>query len=109
MYVLILFIHILVCFGLMISILLQSGKGGSLAGAFGVGGGSQTLFGSRGATTFLTRATQWLGVTFFVTSLVLALISRGTSSAPRSLLQRTGAAGSPLRQGPAPAPAAPAS
>jgi preprotein translocase subunit SecG len=116
MYILILFVHVLVCFGLMVSILLQSGKGGSLAGAFGVGGGSQTLFGSRGATTFLTRATQYLGIVFFATSMVLALLSRNVSTQPKSLIrqdaQRRGRGEAPARPAPAtpaiPAPAAPA-
>ncbi|MBI5837215.1 MAG: preprotein translocase subunit SecG [Candidatus Eisenbacteria bacterium] len=116
MYVLILLVHILVCFGLMVSILLQSGKGGSLAGAFGAGGGSQTLFGSRGASTFLTRATQYLGITFFVTSVVLALLSRGAAVQPKSLIkqdtQRRGrpaaTAPAPARQAPTQAPATPA-
>jgi preprotein translocase subunit SecG len=106
MYILILFVHILVCFGLMVSILLQSGKGGSLAGAFGAGGGSQTLFGSRGASTFLTRATQWLGVVFFATSLSLALISKGTNVAPKSLLKQEAQHRGTAPSTPAPTPPA---
>ena len=85
---LLLVVHILVCVSLMISILLQSGKGGNMAAAFGVGGGSQTLFGGRGASTFITRATQILGAAFFVTSLSLAFMSRGTARQPRSLIQQ---------------------
>src|SRR5436309_15152160 len=65
-------IHIVVCLGLMASILLQSGKGGGLAGAFGAGS-SQTLFGGRGAATFLSRATTTLAVIFFVSSLTLGI------------------------------------
>jgi preprotein translocase subunit SecG len=112
MYVLILLVHILVCFGLMVSILLQSGKGGSLAGAFGAGGGSQTLFGSRGASTFLTRATQWLGVVFFATSMTLALLSKGAAVTPKSLIrqdaQHRGAASRAVPVPSAPAPTTPA-
>src|SRR5262245_38593599 len=85
---LLLVVHILVCVALMISILLQSGRGGNMAAAFGVGGGSQTLFGGRGASTFLTRATQVLGAAFFVTSLLLAFMSRGSVRQPRSLSQQ---------------------
>src|SRR5882672_5222302 len=70
-------LHIGVCIALMASILLQSGKGGGLAGAFGAGS-SQTLFGGRGAASFLSRATTVLSVVFFVTSLTLGLsASRG--------------------------------
>ena len=46
-------LHILVCFVLVIVIMLQSGNAADLAGAFG-GAGSQTAFGPRGATTFLS-------------------------------------------------------
>jgi preprotein translocase subunit SecG len=110
--------HILVCFALVTVVLLQSGKGGGLAGG-AFGGTAQTVFGGRGATDFLTRATMVLGALFFMTSLVLALMSTRASSS-RSLLQeeakRTNAsaprlpAGSqqegPLRQGSLPSPAA---
>ena len=78
-------IHIIACIALMISILLQSGKGGGLAGAFG-GGSSQTLFGGRGAAGFLSRATTTLAVIFFLTSLTLGL-SASRGSARRSLTQ----------------------
>lgn len=82
-------IHYITCFGMILVILLQSGKGGGLAGAFG--GGGSTIFGGRGAGTVLTRATMVLGAVFFVTSLGLALISAqggptGTS-AGKSLIQ----------------------
>ena len=66
-------IHYFTCFAMILVILLQSGKGGGLAGAFG--GGGSTIFGGRGAGTVLTRATMILGGLFFVTSLSLALIS----------------------------------
>jgi len=109
--------HILVCFALVTVVLLQSGKGGGLAGG-AFGGTAQTVFGGRGATDFLTRATMVLGALFFVTSMVLALMST-RSSASHSLLQeeakRTGTAAphlpagsqeGPLRQGSLPSPAA---
>jgi len=80
-------LHIVVCIGLMASILLQSGKGGGLAGTFGAGS-SQTLFGGRGAATFLSRATTALAVTFFLTSLTLGVnASRAGGTARRSLIQ----------------------
>src|SRR5882762_10760103 len=78
-------IHIVVCISLMVSILLQSGKGGGLAGTFGAGS-SQTLFGGRGAASFLSRATTTLAVLFFVTSLTLGLQASRTSGR-RSLIQ----------------------
>jgi preprotein translocase subunit SecG len=79
-------LHIGVCIGLMASILLQSGKGGGLAGTFGAGS-SQTLFGGRGAATFLSRATTALAVTFFLTSLTLGINAARSSGLKRSLIQ----------------------
>ncbi len=80
-------IHVISCVALIVSILLQSGKGGGLAGAFGQGS-SQTLFGGRGAATFLTRASTTLAVIFFLTSLTLGLTSsHRVSTAGKSLIQ----------------------
>src|SRR5262249_40067975 len=80
-------IHVLACIALMVTILLQSGKGGGLAGAFG-GGSSQTLFGGRGAASFRSRASTALAVIFFVTSLTLGLSATHQSAGGRgSLIQ----------------------
>jgi len=74
-------IHIIVCFVLIIAVLLQSGKSADLAGAFG-GGGSQTVFGPRGAANLLSRATTVCAILFMLTSLGLFMISAaGTKSA----------------------------
>lgn len=80
-------IHYITCFAMVLVILLQSGKGGGLAGAFG--GGGSTIFGGRGAGTVLTRATMILGALFFVTSLTLALLSTqgGGVGSSKSLIQ----------------------
>jgi preprotein translocase subunit SecG len=85
MIILIRVIHILVCFFLIIVVLLQSGKSGDIAAAFG-GMGSQTAFGPRGAATALSRATTWSAVIFMVTSITLSIfVSRRTG--PTSVLQ----------------------
>ena len=86
MYGLLLALHILVCFALVLVILLQSGKGGGLAGG-AFGGTAQTVFGGRGATDFLTRATMVLAACFFLSSVALAMLSTGTRGQARSLLQ----------------------
>jgi preprotein translocase subunit SecG len=73
-------IHIIVCFFLIIVVLLQSGKSGDIAAAFG-GMGSQTAFGPRGAATALSKATTWSTVIFMITSITLSVMaSRGGSS-----------------------------
>ena len=110
MYGVLLALHIVICFSLIVVVLLQSGKGGGLAGG-AFGGTAQTVFGGRGATDFMTRATMVLGAAFFVTSLVLALMSSGTGN-QRSLLQdaarkaaSTAPAQIPAQPGGQPAPA----
>ena len=87
MYAAVLAIHLVVCLSLIGVILVQSGKGGGLAGG-AFGGATQTVFGGRGATDFITRATIGLGVTFFITSLALALMtSNGGLKPTKSLIQ----------------------
>ncbi|MBM3307454.1 MAG: preprotein translocase subunit SecG [Candidatus Eisenbacteria bacterium] len=71
-------IHVLICALLMVVVLLQSGKGGGLAGAFGGAGGIGAVFGGQSAATFLTKATRYLAIGFMLTSLLLALMARGT-------------------------------
>ncbi len=59
-------------------VLLQTGKGADMGAAFG-GGSSQTLFGSTGASTFLTKATTIAAIVFMITSLALAYIYSHTT------------------------------
>ena len=66
-------LYVLVCFVLMLVILLQQGKGGDIASAFG-GGGSQAAFGARSGATVLSRATAIGAVLFIVGALVLGII-----------------------------------
>ncbi len=74
MSLLIVVIHIVVCIALIMIVLLQTGKGADMGAAFG-GGSSQTLFGSTGASTFLSKATTVAAVVFMLTSLILAYMS----------------------------------
>ena len=77
---LITFIHILVCFFIIVVVLLQSGKAGDIAAAFG-GMGSQTAFGPRGAANLLEKATTWSAIIFMVTSITLSIFAtRRTTS-----------------------------
>ena len=70
-------VHYFVCFILIIMILLQAGKGADIGAVFG--GASQTVFGSRGPTTFLNKITVGVAVTFLVTSVWLAHIAKTRS------------------------------
>ena len=60
-------LHVLIAVALVTLVLLQQGKGANAGAAFG-GGASQTVFGSEGSSSFLTRATTLLAIVFFVTS-----------------------------------------
>ncbi|MHB1926011.1 MAG: preprotein translocase subunit SecG [Leptospirillum sp.] len=65
-------IHILTCVLIIGAVLLQSGKGAD-TGVM-LGGSSQSLFGARGASSFLSKVTVVLATLFMVTSLSLSLI-----------------------------------
>ena len=78
MYTAILDIHLIVCLFLIFIILLQSSKGAEMGAAFG--GSNQTLFGSRGAATFLNKMTTIAAVMFMLTSLTLAILAGQQSS-----------------------------
>lgn len=67
-------LHVIVCIALILIVLLQRGKGAEMGAALG-GGSSQTLFGSRGATTFLGKLTTTAAIIFMLTSLALAYMS----------------------------------
>jgi preprotein translocase subunit SecG len=87
MYTLLILLYIIVSVALTIVILLQSSKGGGLAGAFGGSGAAGAVFGGRGAATFLSKTTTVLATAFLVLSLILALMSR-TSTAARGLVEQ---------------------
>jgi len=90
-------VHYLVCVILILVVLLQSGKGADLAGAFG-GGATQTAFGSRGPASFLSKMTTAAAVLFMVTSLALGLSLTRTPS--QSILETTGETEKPAAQSP---------
>ncbi|MDH5446895.1 MAG: preprotein translocase subunit SecG [Gammaproteobacteria bacterium] len=66
--------HVLIAIGLIGLVLIQQGKGADAGAAFG-SGASGTMFGSRGAASFLTRTTGILATLFFITSLSLAYVA----------------------------------
>lgn len=78
MYTALLVLHLIVCFFLIFIVLIQSSKGAELGAAFG--GSNQTLFGSRGAATFLNKLTTGVAIAFMLSSFILAFLAtqRGT-------------------------------
>jgi preprotein translocase subunit SecG len=72
MQVIIVLLHIVVCFALILIVLLQKGKGADMGSAFG--GSSQTVFGGAGASSFLTKMTTAAAIIFMITCLLLAFM-----------------------------------
>ena len=77
-------LHVFVCIFLVAVVLLQRGKGAEIGAVFG-SGASSTVFGSRGAGTFLTKLTTGCAIVFMLTSLTLSYLA--TSDAGNSLFQ----------------------
>jgi len=75
-------------------VLLQRGKGAEAGAGFGAGA-SGTVFGARGATTALSRATAILAAIFMINSLALAYMGTRTAEAPKTILDEA-ASGKPL-------------
>ncbi|TWJ13775.1 preprotein translocase subunit SecG [Geobacter argillaceus] len=122
---LLIFLHIFVSIILIAVVLMQSGKGAEMGASFGAGG-SQSVFGAGGGSTFMSKMTTGAAIIFMLTSLVLAYQSGKSgsssimSSAPKVAPQKPAApASQPAQTKPAapaptgqplqaPAPAAPA-
>ena len=71
---LILIVHVVVSLAVIGLVLIQHGKGADAGAAFG-GGSSGSVFGARGASNFLTRATAISVTVFFCTSIALAFVA----------------------------------
>lgn len=66
---------------IIVLVLLQQGKGADMGAAFG-SGSAGSVFGSAGAANFLSRATKWAAVVFFVTTGALAWVAHHPSGSP---------------------------
>ncbi len=84
MYSLFITISVIVAIFLVIVILLQSSKGGGLAGIT-AGGGMGTMFGSRRTADFLSKATWWLGGALIVLSLLINLLFVSPERTPEEM------------------------
>ncbi len=62
---------VLIAIAMIALILMQRGAGAQAGSGFG-GGASATVFGARGASSFLTKSTKWLAITFFALTLFMA-------------------------------------
>ena len=88
MTILLTILHVIVCGLLVLAVLMQSGKGGGLAGAIGGGMSSSSVLGGRSATTFLSKATTVLAVAFMLSCLVQAIIVRSANTVPTTATER---------------------
>lgn len=79
MTILLVIIHVLVSLFLIGVVLLQSGKGAEIGASFG-SASSQTIFGSRGPGSFLSKLTTFAAIIFIITSFALAFFSKRTIS-----------------------------
>lgn len=110
MYAFLIVVHIIVSFIMISVILLQAGKGAEIGAAFG--GSSQTIFGSRGPGTFLSKLTVTAAVLFMLTSLSLAVMSKqrsissGIALPKAEPLRDTGTAEAPQTAAPSAGPVA---
>jgi preprotein translocase subunit SecG len=81
MYMVAISIEVFIAILLMLAVLMQSSKGGGLAGSFG-GANIGTVFGVRRTSDFLTTLTQYLAAAFMILALVinLWLLPRGAQN-----------------------------
>lgn len=82
-------IHVITCVLIVLSVLINSGKGAEISAT--LGGSSQTVFGSSGGANFFTKLTFALAFIFMVTSLGLTIISNNER---KSVFETTGLQGS---------------
>jgi preprotein translocase subunit SecG len=79
-------VQVFTSFAIVGLVLLQRGKGAEAGAGFGAGA-SGTVFGARGATTALSRATAVFAAIFMINSLALAYL--GTTSSKQEEAQKT--------------------
>ena len=108
MYYALVVLYVIVCLVLSLVILLQQGRGGDIASAFG-GSSSQAAFGARSGATLLTKATSIAAVLFMLFALTLSVLGqRGTSSVVSGTPAPAPATTKPAPVTPAPTTPAPA-
>jgi preprotein translocase subunit SecG len=102
LHTLLMIVHILSATCIVALVLVQRGKGADAGAGFGAGA-SGTVFGARGATTALSRATAILATVFMITSLTLAYMGTRSAAPAQSVLEQL--AGEGEKQVPAVPPA----
>ena len=98
-------LYVIVCALLILTILLQQGKGGDIANAFG-GGSSQAVFGARSGATLLTRATSVLAALFVIGAITLTVWGQSGPGSVVGGIDAPPPAAAPVAAPVAPTPAA---
>ncbi len=100
-------VQVLCCLAIIGLVLIQRGKGADAGAGFGAGA-SGTVFGARGASTALSRATAIFAAIFMINSLLLAYIGQKASTEqPKTILDEAAAAGQRTTPGNTPVPTTP--
>jgi preprotein translocase subunit SecG len=87
MFNLLLVVQILSSLAIISLVLLQQGKGADMGSAFG-SGSAGSLFGATGAANFMSRATKWAAVVFFISTIGLAYVAnRGNMGQDTGIMQ----------------------
>ncbi|MBA7674229.1 MAG: preprotein translocase subunit SecG [Calditrichaeota bacterium] len=89
-YGLLIFLHVMVSVLLVVVILLQSGRGGGLAGSLG-GGISTAMFGGQGADKLMVRLTTGLAAAFMVLAILISIAGRPRLSTIDSVVRQRAA------------------
>src|ERR1700686_2617563 len=105
LHTLLMIIHFFCAAAIVALVLLQRGKGAEAGAGFGAGA-SGTVFGARGATPALSRATAILAAIFMINSLALAYMGMRPAEAPKTILDEAAGTKPAASAGkPAPLPA----
>ena len=98
-------LHVIICALLVVTVLLQFGKGAEMGAVMG-GGASQAVFSSSSKGNFFTKLTSILAISFMVNSIVLTTMK--SRDAKKSLFDDEAPVAAPLNSDADKAPAAPA-
>jgi preprotein translocase subunit SecG len=83
-------VQVFSAFAIVGLVLLQRGKGADAGAGFGAGA-SGTVFGARGATTALSRATAIFAAVFMINSLLLTYVgTKAADTKPKTILEQAG-------------------
>lgn len=86
-------VHVIICVLLVVTVLLQFGKGAEMGAVMG-GGASQAVFSSSAKGNFMTKLTTFLAIGFFINSIILTTIK--SREAKRSLFDNETPVAAPL-------------